>query len=159
MYPIDSLAFAFPLLIHRLSPVALIVDLPCPPQFLHEIVNLAPLLLLSQAVWKLRNYSLIDLAPGGGRVLTDDGEDQIQVVLLVETPLADSADASRDDYAACNTSANSSGRDHRVMVDKLSTSLKSSGVQTSAVSSNNDTKRNASGPAAKWLRSCQAATT
>ena len=46
-------------------------------------------------------------------------------------------------------SANSSGRDQRQTVDSGSTSRKSSSVQTSAVSSNSDTKVSASGPATR----------
>ena len=51
--------------------------------------------------------------------------------------------------ASLNAAANSSGRDQHDTVDKGSTNRKSSSAQTSAVSSNSETKVRASGPAAR----------
>ena len=51
--------------------------------------------------------------------------------------------------ASLRTAANSSGRDHRDTVDNGSTNRKSASPQTSAVSSNSETKARASGPAAR----------
>ena len=51
--------------------------------------------------------------------------------------------------ASLKTAANSSGRDQRDTVDSGSTRRKSSSTQTSAVSSNSDTKVSASGPATR----------
>ena len=51
--------------------------------------------------------------------------------------------------ASLSTAANSSGRDQRANVDNGSTNRKSSSVQTSAVSSNRETKVSASGPATR----------
>src|SRR5680860_295252 len=72
-----------------LGPRAAVLDPARPAKLLQEVVDLPELLLLRESVGELGQKSLIDILAPHRSMLAHQGQNQVEVILLVEAPLAD----------------------------------------------------------------------